>query len=170
MLHYLLGTWPEALDYHSILLDCIMFHHHGRSQFYFSGCEDGCILKRLLRRGAKTDAPDFVVTPLQIAVACLDKDRVEVLLEGGAEPNTRGNPAAMNRSEHPWLRAHDYLSGMTPLQICQPEVQKRSLDVVSEIREDVTGSSFEDVIDQRLTDSEGILSQIEALLRKHNAT
>ncbi|KAK1530258.1 uncharacterized protein CCOS01_05361 [Colletotrichum costaricense] len=168
-LHHLLTNWHEAIDFRCLLLDFVALHGHEEYREYRSSalpaCIEMCRLEELLDLGAETDAPDFVVTPLQVAVACLDQDGVEILLEGGANPDARGNPAAMNRPEHTILRACDYLSGMTPLQICRYKTQKPCLKALLDC-----GGIFKGFVNDRLENIEEISGRIEAMLLKYGAT
>ncbi|KAK1492724.1 hypothetical protein CTAM01_09675 [Colletotrichum tamarilloi] len=166
-LYHILENWHKDIDLRCLLPNSVVLHGHESFMKCVMGgdCETTCRLEDLLDLGAKTDAPDFVVTPLQIAVACLDQDGVELLLENGAKPNARGNPAAMNRPEHTILRACDHLSGMTPLQICQSEAQMPCLQAISGC-----GEYFEAVVDHRLRNIKEISGKIEAMLLQYGAT
>lgn len=167
---HLLKNWREAVDFRRLLLDSVALHGHEpfeRTSSESDVCSEECRLDVLLRLGAETDAPDFVVTPLQIAVACLDGSAVQVLLESGAKANARGNPASMDQSEHTCtiLRACDHLSGMTPLQICRYEAQKRCLEAIRGC-----GRYFENVVDYRLRNMKEISEEIEVMLLEYGAT
>ncbi|UQC85687.1 L-galactose dehydrogenase [Colletotrichum lupini] len=168
-LHHLLTNWHEAIDFRCLLLDFVALHGHEEYREYplsaLPACIEMCRLEELLDLGAETDASDFVVTPLQVAVACLDQDGVVILLEGGANPDARGNPAAMNRPEHTILRACDYLSGMTPLQICRYKTQKPCLKALLDC-----GGIFQGFVNDRLENIEEISGRIEAMLLKYGAT
>lgn len=91
------------------------------------GAKTGKMLKMLLDRGVRPEAPGYTFTPLQFAVANLEDRWVHDLLLEHADPNAVGSDTGV----HPFGAGHDYIHGdLTPLEICQtttPEWLKSEL-------------------------------------------
>ncbi|KAK7454943.1 hypothetical protein Landi51_03152 [Colletotrichum acutatum] len=163
-LRHLLKTWSQTFDCRIALLNYVMWHHHEKKNGGKNApCSDWCTLQELLSLGAEPDSLEFIITPLQIAVACLDLEGVKVLLKCGAQPNAAGNPGVMDRPEHFVLRQFDFLSGMTPLKICDSGFQDACL------RKAWFEYGFDDgIMNTRL--GQGSSGQIRAVLCEYGAT
>lgn len=100
-----------------------------------AGDKTGRMLKMLLVRGVRPEAPGYIFTPLQFAVSNLEERWVDDLLGECADPNAVGDPDGV----HPFGAEHDDIQGhLTPLEICSqttPEWLKSDLD--AELIEDV---------------------------------
>ncbi|EXF76859.1 L-galactose dehydrogenase [Colletotrichum fioriniae PJ7] len=165
-LRYLLASWPETFDSRTTLLHFVMWHNHDHACIdYDENSGDAwCTLQKMLHLGAEADSLEFVVTPLQIAVACLDIEGVKILLKSGADPTARGNQAGIIPSEYAANFGLDHLSGMTPLQICEPGFQESCATKVFS-----DNDSFESVLAFRVSHLEDISGQIQDLLREYGA-
>ncbi|KAG8163959.1 hypothetical protein KVR01_005877 [Diaporthe batatas] len=100
-----------------------------------AGEKTGRMLKMLLERGVRPEAPGYLFTPLQFAVSNLEERWVDDLLSEGADPSAIGDPDGV----HPFGAEHDDIHGhLTPLEICSqttPEWLQSDLD--AELIEDV---------------------------------
>lgn len=99
------------------------------------GAKTGKMLKMLLERGVRPEAPGYVFTPLQFAVSNLEENWVYDLLYEGADPNTVGTTNGV----HPFGKSQDDVQGhLHPLEICKvtkPEwLKSETLD--AELMED----------------------------------
>ena len=124
------------------------------------GAKTGIMLKMLLDRGVRPEAPGYIFTPLQFAVSNLEDRWVHDLLKEGADPNAIGNPSGVN----PWETGVP--GDSTPLQICsitKPEwlqsvdgdkdlMNQSRLKVELELRQ--FGAREEDLVDTIEIDSE----------------
>lgn len=82
-------------------------------------CGETCPLIRLLQLGARPDAPEYRVKPLQIAVVSGDFKGVEILLQAGADPNDCGNENGIAWNNEDLLGQFNHLGGCSPLFICK---------------------------------------------------
>jgi hypothetical protein len=100
-----------------------------------AGEKTGRMLKMLLARGVRPEAPGYVFTPLQFAVSNLEERWVDDLLNDGADPNAIGDADGV----HPFGAEHDEIQGHMPsLEICgttTPEWLKSDID--ADLIEDV---------------------------------
>lgn len=106
-----------VLEYSTGLFDpskvlplCIGFHYH---RF----CVGSCAVERLLELGADPNGKVYRVTPLQIAVSCLDFEGVSMLLKARAEPNDTGNKDGVFGGENTIMRWFNHLDNASPLRI-----------------------------------------------------
>lgn len=80
------------------------------------GAKTGKMLKMLLERGVRPEAPGYLFTPLQFAVSNLEERWVYDLLYEGADPNAVGN----TKGVHPFGGVKDDIGGhLPPLEICK---------------------------------------------------
>lgn len=97
------------------------------------GAKTGKMLKMLLERGVRPEAPGYVFTPLQFAVSNLEENWVYDLLYEGADPNAVGTANGV----HPFGQG-DIPGHLPPLEICKvtkPEwLKSETLD--AELMED----------------------------------
>ncbi|KAF2803858.1 uncharacterized protein BDZ99DRAFT_546446 [Mytilinidion resinicola] len=93
-------------------IECV---HHDRN----GDSEENCPLARILQLGASTNVPGYKVTPLQIAVNCLDLVGVKILLEAGADVNGIGDGKGVDWNEGTSMSIFNRLHGMRPLEIVQ---------------------------------------------------
>lgn len=78
------------------------------------GAKTGRMLKMLLERGVRPEAPGYVFTPLQFAVSNLEENWVYDLLYEGADPNAVGTANGV----HPFGQG-DIPGHLSPLEICK---------------------------------------------------
>lgn len=81
------------------------------------GAKTGKMLKLLLERGVRPEAPGYTFTPLQFAVSNLEERWVYDLLYEGADPNAVGSKTGV----HPFGEG-DVQGHLTPLEICKVTV------------------------------------------------
>lgn len=96
----------------------VFFHAYGHKSLddEDGGAKTGQLLKMLLERGVRPDAPDYTFTPLQFAVTYLEDGWVQALLQEGADPNGVGDA----KGEFSFGKGKDEIQGhLTPLQICK---------------------------------------------------
>lgn len=80
------------------------------------GAKTGRMLKMLLERGVRPEAPGYLFTPLQFAVKNLEESWVYDLLYEGADPNAVGSTNGV----HPFGGGKDDFQGdLSPLEICK---------------------------------------------------
>ncbi|KAK9800034.1 hypothetical protein SCARD494_01827 [Seiridium cardinale] len=95
--------------------------------YFFVGssghCEDGFreqqdyLIRRIIELGADPNCYGYATTPLQIAVANMDYDGADTLLQAGADPTRVGDPDGIRLSGI--LRDFQDLEGMAPKDICR---------------------------------------------------
>lgn len=101
----------------SLLMD-LFFHAYGHKSLddQDGGAKTGKMLKMLLARGVRSDAPGYSFTPLQFAVSNLEDRWVDELLLEGANPNATGKENGVK----PFGEGHDAIDGnLSPLQIAE---------------------------------------------------
>jgi hypothetical protein len=76
-------------------------------------------IRRKLELGANSNAPQYRITSLQIAIAQNWLEVVELLLEAGADPNNAGNSAGIKWEKGSFLGRLNLLHGSSPLYICR---------------------------------------------------
>lgn len=107
-----------------------------------AGDKTGRMLKMLLLRGVRPEAPGYLFTPLQFAVSNLEERWVDDLLEEFADPNGVGDPNGV----HPFGKEQDDIQGhLPPLAICSqtmPEWLQSDLDaeLIEGVRQRVAAS------------------------------
>ena len=113
----LLDSGARHLNASTTLLSYIG-SHNPQSENH-DDCGETCPLVRLLQSGARPDAPEYRVKPLQIAVVSWDFKGVEILLQAGADPNDCGNENGIAWNNVDFLGQFNHLGGCSPLFICQ---------------------------------------------------
>lgn len=101
----------------------LFYHAYGHEDLHDKdgGAKTSKMLKMLLERGVRAEAPGYVFTPLQFAVKNLEDRWVRDLLFEGADPNRTGNPDGV----HPFGDDEDDIKGqLTPLEICKKTAPK----------------------------------------------
>lgn len=96
----------------------LFYHAYGHKSLddQDGGAKTSKILKMLLDRGVRPEAPGYIFTPLQFAVSNLEDRWVRDLLFEGADPNATGT----RNGVHPFGDEQDSIQGhLTPLQICR---------------------------------------------------
>lgn len=83
-------------------------------------CRTG-LLRRILNLGADPNGVGYATTPLHIAVATCQYDRVETLLRAGADPNRIGSHLGI-RFRHLNDRDYHRLDGLSALFVCQGDL------------------------------------------------
>ncbi|KAK2053440.1 hypothetical protein LY76DRAFT_597818 [Colletotrichum caudatum] len=115
---YLIESWAGAIDFRTVLVSYMPWHYHQDK------CRDACVLQRVLDSGAPVDSEDYVYTPLQVAVACLDLEGVDILLRNGAKPNASGSTASGVPKYGHLIGLSTFLGGKSPLKICRSGLYK----------------------------------------------
>ncbi|KAK2606651.1 hypothetical protein N8I77_005385 [Diaporthe amygdali] len=96
----------------------LFYHAYGHKSLddEDGGAKTGQMLKMLLERGVRPEAPGYIFTPLQFAVHNLEDAWVHDLLYEGADPNAIGSADGV----HPFGESEDEILGhLTPLEICK---------------------------------------------------
>ncbi|KAH7085265.1 hypothetical protein BKA63DRAFT_499280 [Paraphoma chrysanthemicola] len=91
------------------------------SHFHNDIRKDSCALQRILIGQADPNAAEYLVTPLQIAVAIFNMQSVTDLLEAGADPNTTGTRNGIAFKANSLLGRFNKLHGLSPLHICRTD-------------------------------------------------
>ncbi|KAH7094916.1 hypothetical protein FB567DRAFT_511316 [Paraphoma chrysanthemicola] len=114
-LEWLLDQCDAAFDT-SLLQSIVGFGHS-----HFDGGKNRCTFQRILSRQADPNAAEYLVTPLQIAVAIFDVPGVTHLLEAGADSNATGTRNGIAFKTNSVLERFNELHGLSPLFICRTE-------------------------------------------------
>ena len=118
----LIEVGAGLFDPSSALLLSIGGHDHSGERDIYGwafGCQDFCLVQRLLDLGADPNLGGYRVTPLQIATATSDFDGVERLLKAGALPNNTGSPDGVIWEMDSIMYPLSCLHGASPLKICR---------------------------------------------------
>ena len=116
-LQALIDSRADFSGEHDLVMD-LFYHAYGHRSLddEDGGAKTGRMLKMLLERGVRPDAPGYVFTPLQFAVGNLEDRWVYDLLYEGADPNAVGSADGV----HPFGAGHDDIMGhLPPLEICK---------------------------------------------------
>ena len=143
---YLMEIGAGVFDPSVALLLSVGGHPHD------SACEEFCVVLRLLEIGADPNLKGYIVTPLQIAVYCLDFEAVNTLLEHGAHPNSTGCEEGVAWEKRTFMSQINHLHGASPLRINRKYT--------------LTGC-FEYIYEQQVI--EDVRKKVEALLLQHGA-
>ena len=111
VLPYLMELGAEMFDPSVALLLSIGSHRHDSVR------ENFCLVQQLLQSGADPNLKGYLVTPLQIAVYCLDFEAVNKLLIHGAHPNSTGCERGVAWKEKTIMSQINHLHGASPLCI-----------------------------------------------------
>ena len=131
------------------------------SHWHDSACENFCLVQQLLQSGADPNFEGCFVTPLQIAVYCLDFEAVNALLENGAHPNSTGCKEGVVWEEHTFMSQINHLHGASPLRIV------RKYNHIDETPFWLEESRA--IIEERTKGIEKARRKTEALLLQHGA-
>ena len=99
-------------------------HVHAR------GCDEICVLRRLIELGADPDGKGYLVSPLQICAGRQDFDGAESLLQAGAKPNETGDPDGFEWKEGINMPRFNELHGRSPLGILRKHLMAFNSDPV----------------------------------------
>ncbi|KAK2008237.1 hypothetical protein LZ32DRAFT_609590 [Colletotrichum eremochloae] len=154
---YIIESWAGMIDFPTVLVLYMPWHDHQER------CRDWCVVRRLLELGALVDSQDYYFTPLQVAVAFLDLEGVDILLRNGAMPNVSGKPAS-GACKHDPLGLSDFLCGKLPLEVCRSGVLQHIL-----LKEFDNADVFPDFFIHRLMDAENLIFLIKKRLLEHGA-
>ncbi|KKY33190.1 hypothetical protein UCDDA912_g06860 [Diaporthe ampelina] len=115
-LQALIDSRADFSGEHDLVMD-LFYHAYGHRSLddEDGGAKTGRMLKMLLERGVRPDAPGYVFTPLQFAVGNLEDRWVYDLLYEGADPNAVGSADGV----HPFGAGHDIMGHLPPLEICK---------------------------------------------------
>ncbi|KAM0810010.1 hypothetical protein AB5N19_10357 [Seiridium cardinale] len=103
---------------HLLNPNAVLYFFAGSSGQYLYGEEhQEYLIRRIIELGADPNCYGYATTPLQIAVANMDNDGADTLLQAGADPTRVGDPDGIRLSGI--LRDFQDLEGMGPIDICR---------------------------------------------------